>query len=70
MFNILAQPQGLASQSELLLDGFKGRDQTSGVVRSVQVPGVEPGEILKGAQKLVSANYREISVWEIHQWPI
>lgn len=48
MFYILAQSQGLASQSELLLDGFEGRNQPSRTVRSVQVPGVEPGEVLKG----------------------
>ena len=50
MFDILPQSQSLASQPELLFDGFEGRNDASGVVRSKQVPGIKSREVLEGTE--------------------
>ena len=46
VFDILAQSQCLASQPELLFDGFEGRNNASGAVCSEKVPCIESGEVL------------------------
>ena len=46
VLHVLAQPHGLARQRELFLDRLIGRDHPVWVVGPVQVPGVEPREVL------------------------
>jgi len=59
MLDVLADTQAFACEAELLLDGFEGRDQALGVVGAVEVPGVEAGEVLQGAEELVAADWGE-----------
>lgn len=40
----------------MLLDGFVGRDEPGRVVSAEEIPGVEAGEVLKGAEELVAAD--------------
>lgn len=56
MLDVLADTQAFACEAELLLDGFEGRDQALGVVGAVEVPGVEAGEVLQGAEEFVAAD--------------
>lgn len=58
MLDVLADAQQLTSQTELLLDCLIGSDLSRGPVRSVEVPGVEAGEVLESAEKLVAADGR------------
>lgn len=58
MFNILAQPQCLSCEAELLFDGFVGCDDTSGIVRSVEIPGVKTREVLEGTEELITTDLR------------
>jgi len=61
VFDILADPQSFACQTELLLDCFVGCDEAGWVVGSEEVPGVEAGEILKCSEELVTADYHRRS---------
>lgn len=56
MLDELADTHDLAGGAELLLDGIVGVDGGLGLVGAVQVPGVEAGEVLQGAEELVSAD--------------
>lgn len=55
MLDILADAQRFAHQAELLLDGVEGEDVAGGAVGAEEVPGVEAGEVLEGAEEFVSA---------------
>lgn len=41
----------------MLLDGFEGGDGGLWVVGAVEVPGVEAGEVLEGAEDFVAADW-------------
>ena len=57
MLDVLAKAQAFAREAELLLDGVKGRDEPLGLVRAVEVPGVEAGEVLECAEEFVAADW-------------
>ena len=59
MFDILAEAESLASESELLLDGFKGGDKAGWIVGSEQIPGIEAGEVLKSTEELIAPDCKE-----------
>lgn len=40
----------------MFLDGFVRRDEPGGVVGAEEVPGVEAGEVLKGAKELIATD--------------
>ena len=46
----------------MLLDGFEGCDQASGVIGPVEVPSIEPREVLKCSKELVSTDCHVQSV--------
>lgn len=46
----------------MLFDGFEGGDESGGGISSEEVPGVEAGEVLKGTEELVAANYRSANM--------
>lgn len=56
MLDILADAHELARESELLLDGFEGRDFRRQTVGPEEVPGVETREVLDCAEQLVAAS--------------
>ena len=62
MLHILAQTQSFPREAELLLDGFVRRDEPGGIVGAEEIPGVEAGEVLKGAEEFVAADCGEKSV--------
>lgn len=70
----LADTQDLAGGAELLLDGVVGVDGGLRLVGAVQVPGVEAGEVLDGAQKLVAADWwlgrMSISLGLMVEWSV
>ena len=57
MLNILANSKGFPGEPKLLLDSFVGCDEAGWIVRSEKVPCVKAGEVLKGAEELVSTDY-------------
>lgn len=42
----------------MLLDSFVGRDEPGRVVGTEEVPRIEAGEVLKGAEELIATNYQ------------
>lgn len=56
MFDILAETQRFAGESELLFDGFEGSDEAGWSVGSEEIPGVEAREVLEGTEELVTAD--------------
>ena len=56
MLDILADAQAFAREAEVFLDGFEGGNEASGGVGAEEVPGVEAGEVLEGAEELVAAD--------------
>ena len=56
MFDILTDAERLSSEAKLLLDDLKGGNYSSGIVRAIEVPGVEAREVLKRAEKLVATD--------------
>lgn len=57
VLDILSNPQGFSCEAEVLFDSFVGCDQPGGVVCSEEIPRVEAGEVLEGAEELVASNY-------------
>ena len=51
MLKELAQTQELPGDAELLLGGLPWRDAGLRVVRAVQIPGVEAGEVLNETEE-------------------
>lgn len=43
----------------MLLDGFVRRDEPGRVIGAEEIPCVEAREVLKGAEKLIAADYGE-----------
>lgn len=56
MLNVLADAHNLAGQTELLLHGVPGGDLGGGAIGAEEVPGVEAGKVLEGAEDLVAAD--------------
>ena len=56
VLHILANSEHLSRKAELPLDGLEGGDDASWVVGAVEIPGVEAGEILEGAEEFVTTN--------------
>ena len=54
MLNILPDAEQFPRETKLLLDRLEGSDEPLGVVGTVEVPSVETGEVLKGAEELVT----------------
>lgn len=68
MLDIFAEPEGLASECELLLDGFKGRDEAGWAVGAEEIPGVKAGEILESAEEFITTDCRglgNVSPWSL-----
>lgn len=62
MLHILAEAEGFTGKGELLLDSFERGDKARWTVAAEQVPRVETGEVLKGAEELVATDCREEDV--------
>ena len=58
MLDILPDPHQFASEEELLFDGVEGHDGGGGGVGAEEIPGVEAGEVLEGAEDFVATNWR------------
>lgn len=56
MLDVLPDAHYFAGEAELLLDSFEGGDFRWGAICAVEVPGVEAGEVLDGAEELVAAD--------------
>ena len=56
VLNVLAEAHDFTYEAELLLDGIPGGDLGVGAVGAEEVPGVEAGEVLEGAEELVAAD--------------
>lgn len=62
-----ADTHNLARRAELLLHGIVGVDSGLGLVGPVEVPRVEAGEVLEGAEDLIAADCMELA--ELWGWP-
>lgn len=60
MLNKLAYSEYLSCETELVFDRRPWLDCTRGVVCSVEIPGIESGEVLNGPQHLVATNYKTV----------
>ena len=58
MFDEFAGAQHLTDERELLLGSIEGGDGAVGPVCAVEVPCVEAGEVLDGAEEFVAADWR------------
>lgn len=56
VLDVLADAEDLARQAELLLGDVPGGDLGLGGIGAQEVPGVEAGEVLDGAEELVAAD--------------
>lgn len=56
MFDEFADSEDFTRCAELLFDGVERVDGGLGPVCSVQIPGVESGEVLEGSEDLVAAD--------------
>ena len=56
MLDILADSQRFSSETKLLFNGIEGRDNASGMVGAIEVPGVEARKVLKRSEEFVTTN--------------
>lgn len=63
MFDEFTDAEDLACRAEVLFDVVEGVDCGLGTVGTVQVPGVEAGEVLESAEDLVAAGWGRWLVW-------
>lgn len=56
VLEVLADAHDFAGEAELLLDGVPGGHLGRGAVGAQEVPGVEAGKVLEGAEDLVAAD--------------
>lgn len=61
MFYILADSESFACQTKVLLDSFERCDKAGWIICSEEVPGVEPGKVLKGTEELVTTDCNVVS---------
>lgn len=59
MLDEFPEAQGFADEAELLFDGVVGSDFRGGGVEAEEVPGIEAGKVLQGAQEFVAADWRK-----------
>ena len=56
MLDVLAEAHGFADQAEVFFDRVPGGDGGGGCVGPEEVPAVETGEVLEGAEDFVAAD--------------